>query len=124
MSLCFSGDCCCEAALCRGEYFNCLKPIQSGTKKKLVFRVLKRQNSRSSRGFAPCTPTRVLPWTYWRPKKAPKPSAELCPPPHPQYQLLSDGPESENISLYLSRKNDMKLKQNIHGGNLLFLIIL
>ena len=122
MSLCFSSDCCCEAALCGGEYFNCSKPIQSGTKKKLVFRVLKRQNSRSFRGFAPWTPTRVLPWTHWGPNKAPKPSAELCP--HPQYQLLSGGPESINISLYLFRKNDMKLKQNIHGGNLVFLIIL
>ena len=122
MSLCFSGDCCCEAAVCRGEYFNCSKPIQSGTKKKLAFRVLKRQNSRSFRGFAPWTPpgsclgpTGGLKWP---------PNPQLNFAPHPQYQLPSDGPESVNISLYLFRKNDMKLKQNIHGGNLVFLIIL
>ena len=72
MSLCFSGDCCCEAALCGGEYFNCSKPIQLGTKKKLVFRVLKRQNSRSFRGF--------LPWTHWGPNKAPKPQLNFPPP--------------------------------------------
>ena len=45
--------------------------------------------------------------------RPPKTPAELLPP---QYQLLSDGPEPINISFYLFQKNDMKLKQNIHGG--------
>ena len=44
--------------------------------------------------------------------RPPKPQLNFVPP---QYQLLSDGPESINISFYLFQKNDMKLKQNIHS---------
>ena len=119
--LVLSGDCCCEAALCGGEYVNCSKPIQLGTKKKLVFRVLKRQNSRSFGGFAPGPhqgPALDPLGAYQGPLN---PQLNFAPP---QYQLLSDGPESINISCYLFRKNDMKLTQNIHGDNLVFLIIL
>ena len=41
---------------------------------KALFGTCKRRISRASGGFAPCTPTRVLPWTHWG----------LTAPPDPQ----------------------------------------
>ena len=121
MSLCFSGDCCCEAALCSN-------PPKLGTKKKLVFRVLKRQNSRSFRGF--CPPGSP-------PGSCPGPTGGLTRPPNPQLNFAPPPPNINYFPTALSLlfkhfilsiwKNDMKLKQYSRrkvSGNLVFSIIL
>ena len=74
---------------------------QLGTKKKLVFRVLKRQNLRSFRGFCPPgSPPGYYPGSTGGLTRPPNPQLNFVP----QYQLLSDGLESINISFYLFRK--------------------
>ena len=93
MSLCFSGDRCCEAALCGGEYF---KTHTVWYQEKLVFRVLKWPYSRSFRRLRPLDPHQGPALDSLGANSAPKPPAELCP----QCQLLSDGPESTKIFEY------------------------
>ena len=49
------------------------------TPKRMIFKALfgtcKHRISRASVGFAPCTPTRALPWTHWGAYSTPRPPA-------------------------------------------------